>query len=462
MTTESPSRDLPNSKRRPLWKRLAIVSAILLLAMVAWVRLSARPVIDKPFDTRTFVAISIPPDQNAFTDYRTAAAMLIPSSSIVAVDAQAAFFKNQDDTTEGGWSKANADLKRWLASNEEALRVWKRGTEKADGMEIPPDKVDIESLLPVSQALRDLTRLALLQAARITAEKTPAEAWPWYRGVLRSSRHVARHSVNIQRMIGVAIQAMAANPVLRWSSRRELTAADLRQALADVQSIDKMTPPASENFKAEYLMSRQTMKNNAAGWAGVPLWFIGYPERVQEALNIVYANWLSQIDRPRFRRKVTAGKWQFFIPDAETPRDARILTPAEIEDRIGLERSSLPARLISLMLPAMGAFVDAVDREQTRQAALVLGLALQLYYREQRHFPAKLDELVEAKYLPAIPADPYGKGEPLRYAREGDPKAGARVWSVWLDGIDQEGKIEADPQHSDSRGDKVFRIAAPR
>jgi len=194
----------------------------------------------------------------------------------------------------------------------------------------------------------------------------------------------------------------------------------------------------------------------------VPLWFIGYPERVQESLNIVYANWLSQVDRPRFRRKVTTGQWQFFIPDAETPRDPKILTQEEIEDRIGLARGSIQARLIGLLLPAMTAFVEAVDREQTRQAALVLGLALELYYREHGHFPAKLDELVEAKYLPAIPPDPYGKGEPFHYRREADPKAGALLWSVWLDGVDQAGKTEADPQHADSPGDKVFHIPDPR
>jgi hypothetical protein len=445
--------------------RLAIIPAILFvatLAWVAWIRLFAPPLIGEPFDTRVFAAFSIPTNQNAFTDYRQAANSLAPNPKLSAGDAQAAFFKNLNDTIEGGWSKANPDLRKWLAENEAALGIWKRGTEKADGMEVPPDQVDINTLLPTSQGLRDLARLALLEAARTGAEKPPAEAWPWYRGVLRSSRHVARHSVNIQRLIGAAIEAITVEPVLRWSSRRELTAADLRRALTDVLVIDKMTPPASENLKAEYLWSRNTMKNVPAGWAGVPLWFIGYPARTQEALNIVYANWLSQVDRPRFRRKVTQGGLQFFIPDAETPHDPKILTPAEIEDRVGLARGSIQARLISLVLPAMTAFVDAVDREQTRQAALILGLALELYYREHGHFPAKLDELVEAKYLAAIPADPFGKGEPFHYRRDADPKAGALLWSVWLDGIDQQGKLEADLQHKGSPGDRIFRLASPR
>jgi hypothetical protein len=303
-----------------------------------------------------------------------------------------------------------------------------------------------------------------LQAARTTAEKRPAEAWPWYRDVLRSSRHVARHSVNIQRMVGVAIHASTVDPVLRWSSRRELTAADLRQALADVLAIEKLTPPASENLKVEYLSSSKSIKYNLRGWLGVPLWIAGYPGRLQESLNIVYANWLSQIDRPRFRRKMVAkpGNWQLFEPDSDSPHDPKILTPAEIENRIGLGRGTIQARLTGLLMPATAAFIDAVDREQTKQSALTLGLALELYHREHGQFPAKLDELVQAKYLTAIPADPFGRGESFHYRREADPAKGATLWSVWIDSKDQEGKIEADPQRADSPGDRIFHIAAPR
>lgn len=465
MTTESPPIAPPTSQRRPLWKRLAIIAAILLLllgAAIAWIRLSAPPPIGEPFDTRPYLGLTIPADKNAFRDYTTATAMLIPSSSFVAGDAQAAFLKNLDDTMEGGWSKANADLKNWLTTNAEAIRVWRRGTEKPDGMEWPPDKVDIDTLLPATQGLRDLVRLALLQAARTSAEKPPAEAWPWYRDVLRSSRHAMLHSVNIQRLVGAAIQANAVDAILRWSSRRELTAADLRQALTDVLAIDQTTPPPSENLKVEYLSSSKTLKSYAGGWVGMPLWVIGYPERVQEGLNIVYANWLSQADRPRFRRKkANVGRWELFEPDADTPHDPKILTPAEIENRIGLAQGSLPAKLMGLLLPALSAFIDSVDRERTRQAALELSLALELYYREHGHFPAKLDELVQAKYLPAIPADPFGQGEPFHYRREADPAKGATLWSVWLDGKDQDGKTEADPQRNDSPGDKIFHIAVP-
>ena len=108
------------------------------------------------------------------------------------------------------------------------------------------------------------------------------------------------------------------------------------------------------------------------------------------------------------------------------------------------------------------AFIDSTDRERARQAALVLGLALELYHREHGRFPDALDDLVKEKYLKSIPADPFGKGEPFHYRRDSDPRKGAILWSVWTDGIDQGGKLECGFAARSGPGDKIFRIAAPR
>jgi type II secretory pathway pseudopilin PulG len=263
-------------------------------------------------------------------------------------------------------------------------------------------------------------------------------------------------------LLGVAIHGMTVEPVLRWSSLRELTAADLRRTLADVLATDEMTPPISDNLKAEYLFCRASVQDTTAGWSGLPLRLMEYPERVQDGLNLVYANWLSQADRPRFRRLLAkGGKWELFELDRATPLNPKLLSPAQIEDRVGLAQQSMAASTISLLIPSVTAFIDSTDRERTRQAALVLGLALELYHREHGRFPAVLDAIVKAGYLKSIPADPFGKGEPFRYRLEADPKQGAILWSVWIDGIDQNGKIQVDPQREIGAGDKIFRIATP-
>jgi hypothetical protein len=466
MTTEPQQRRL-KFWRRPLGRWLVVLSTaafVIVLAGFIWHRFAAGWDVGEPFDVHRFVSVAVPDDQNAFTYYREAHDRFVNEPAVMRSDkTRDAFSKNCEQAIDGGWGRANEQVRDWLLANRPALDVWKRGTECADALAVPPAELTLATLLPVSQSLREFVRPALLEAARVSAEKSPAEAWTWYRALLRSSRHVGRHSATIGRMIGGAVHALAVEPVLRWSARSELTAGDLRHVLADVLAIDEMTPPVSDNLKAEYLVCRQAVEANGAGWSGLPLRLTGYPERMRRALNLIYANWLSQADRPRFRRTPAAGRqWLLFEPGPAAPPDPQVLSPAEIEDRCGLAAGSTEAIMVSLLMPAMVAFFDAADRERTRQGALVLGVALELYHREHGRFPAALDELVKGGYLKSVPADPFGKGEPFHYRREADPLQGAILWSVWTDGIDQNGKIDVGGDREGSSGDKVFRIASPR
>jgi hypothetical protein len=101
--------------------------------------------------------------------------------------------------------------------------------------------------------------------------------------------------------------------------------------------------------------------------------------------------------------------------------------------------------------------IQTHDEAETRLEGLLLALALQLHFREHGEFPASLNELVKNGYLKEIPADPFGKGEPFHYRRETDPQRGAVVWSVWTDGIDQDGREELH----DGRGDWIVRVMVP-
>jgi hypothetical protein len=232
--------------------------------------------------------------------------------------------------------------------------------------------------------------------------------------------------------------------------------------LADVLAIDEMTPPLSDNLKAEYLHCRATTDANFRGWSELPMRMTGIPERTQRALNMVFANWLSQVDRPRFRQTRSQRPWKLFERDSAAPANPKFLSPAEIENRCGLANRSSEAVLMTLLIPSVNEFFQTVDRERTRQAALVLGLALELYHRQHGHFPAALDELVKAGDLQVIPLDPFGKGEPFHYRRDVDPQQGAILWSVWVDRTYQNGQIDVAHDREGLVGDKIFRIASPR
>jgi hypothetical protein len=466
MTTEQQPKRRSKFGRGPFGGCAVVLSTATFVIVVTgfvWYRFATGWDVGEPFDVHRFVSVSVPGDQNAFTYYREAHDRFVNEPAGFRSDqAREAFSKSCEEAIDGGWGRADEQVRDWLLANRPALDVWKRGTECADALPVPLAELTLATVLPVCQSLREFARPALLEAARVSAEKSPAEAWTWYRAVLRSSRHDGMHSATIGRMIGTALYSLAAEPVLRWSARSELTAGDLRHVLADVLAIDKMTPPVSDNLKAEYLVCREAVEANSAGWSGLPMRLTVYPERMRRALNLIFANWLSQANRPRFRQTPSRGKWMLFEPDPAAPPNPKVLPPAEIEKRCGVAAQSTEAVMMSLLMPSMIAFFESIDRERTRQAALVLGLSLQLYHREHGQFPATLDELVKGGYLKSIPADPFGKGEPFHYRREADPLQGAILWSVWTDGIDQNGKIEVSRDREGASGDKVFRIASPR
>ncbi len=95
------------------------------------------------------------------------------------------------------------------------------------------------------------------------------------------------------------------------------------------------------------------------------------------------------------------------------------------------------------------------------------GIALELYRRRFGEFPDRLEELVSAQLLDAVPVDPFD-GSPLRYRRgelelewlqPGDTVlrtrlTGARVWSVGRDEIDGGGV-----RNDHKTGDVIFMVA---
>ncbi len=104
-----------------------------------------------------------------------------------------------------------------------------------------------------------------------------------------------------------------------------------------------------------------------------------------------------------------------------------------------------------------------LDRSRINEArglmgdrTLMLQLALRAYKLENGAYPPSLKALVPA-YLSAVPADPFGGGEPLRYKRSGVTYV---LWSIGPDGRDDGGK--PIPPRVGSRRPKNFPGERPR
>ena len=145
-------------------------------------------------------------------------------------------------------------MRDYLEANRPALEAWRAGTERPDALYHQPGKMAFDTILPVVQDLRMLGRLAELEGTRLEEKGAMAEAWNWYKGILRSSRHVGRHGVIIERLVGAAIFETSSRRITHWAADPRVDAALLRRALADALAADALTPPLSDSMKLEYLI----------------------------------------------------------------------------------------------------------------------------------------------------------------------------------------------------------------
>ena len=432
------------------------------------------PDVGEPFDVRKFSAVSVPDHQNAWTYYRQASRLLVAIQSLLTpaerkrLPSRTNPNDNAWEAMEQGWTHANATTRRYLRENQVALEVWKRGTDCPTALRIPLRELTFQSLgSTYYQSAREFARLAWLEAARQCAGPRPSEAWTWYRALLRSSSHLAAHAGLMGRLVSEAILNGTVDFALPWAAQPEITAADLRRALADAQAAAGTRPPFSDSMKAEYLAWIHGGVDEAIETASPELApvlkAIGYRERLRRSANLAYANLLSHCDAPRYRRPPLSVKLRLFEQTQSTQAGETVLSAREIEKRI-LSIPVVDTKTTEYLTPP-GSIYDALDRERVQEAALILGLALELHNREHRQFPKTLHELVAKGYLTAIPADPFGKGEPFHYRPNADPRQGAVLWSVWLDGVDQQGEARCHPKVRQGRGRphlQDFRALADR
>ena len=239
--------------RRP--RTSAAVAGLMLLAGGwAWwaTQLWGLSDIGDPFDVAAFLAVRVPNDRNAFFEYRDAASMI---SATRRANGNGPRLRGYS----GEWSKSDQPWRDFTVKARPALDLWRSGSEKPDYFYDHPEGLGMKTILPVTQELSFLARLAILEGSRLEESGDMVGAWGWYRAALRASRHTGRHGFQVERLSGVAIHDQASKALTRWASNPRADAAMLRRALSEVIAIDAMTVPQSETVKLHYLMVVHSM-----------------------------------------------------------------------------------------------------------------------------------------------------------------------------------------------------------
>jgi hypothetical protein len=461
--------------RRKLARRGLVLLAVVLVGFGAY-RLLSPPDIGEPFDAAAFTSYSLPDEQNAFTYYRRAMALFVGEDKVLTAGVKAQDFWDSWRTTDEGWEHAIPAVRRWVKLNRSMLDTWKRGASCAESLRFPLADLSQAGLWSCDwMVLQQCARLESFEGLRLTAERHPDEAWDCFRNLLRTSRHLAMHATWLDGAVGADIGERGVRGGVYWSAQKIVGAAELRKAIRDVLAVEDMRAPASDTIKLEYLGLRDFTKNRGAAEATSASWMrsTGYPAHIARTARLTAANLLTQSDRPRFRRTpVHPGPLGLFELDPARAADPKLRSPEEIE-RSAVTTAGSVANAVKWIAPqaaseiaifepqvVMGGLCRAIqthDEAETRLDALLLALALQLHFREHGEFPVSLTELVKNGYLKEMPADPFGKGEPFGYRREAASPHDAVLWSVWTDGIDQEGREEP----RDGKGDWIVRVRVP-
>jgi hypothetical protein len=464
MSGETQQRAQP--KRKLLtFRRLLLAVLIVIPGLLLGIRayeLFSIPDIGEPFDVEAFCAYRLPDAKNAFTHYRKVVALLVSEQKVLerSPSVTTRDFVDSEDAALGDWTRAIPEVRDWVALNRIALDEWQRGADCDESLLVSPDQAATASVSAADStviSLRNCSKLEGLEAMRLVSEGHPAEAWACYRNLLRTGRHLAMHAQLMGPLVGAAVADLGVSGGTVWASQTSVNADLLRKAIHDVEAAEQMRASPSDVIKFEYLELREFATKGLTLGMQMPAWvrYTGYPAQIGRTARLVTANLLTQGDQPRYRRTdVHPGKLGLYELDPAAAPDPRLRPPEEIE-RSAVTSALTAAKILHPVAPEAASELEICDPQfmtqnlhyaiqvsdtsQTRRSALLLALALQLHHREHRAFPALLDELVKNGYLKSLPPDPFGKGEPFRYRREPGPRGAAVVWSVWIDGVDQDG-----------------------
>lgn len=395
---------------------LLVLGLFGLIGWRAWM-LRGLPVVPEPVDLAALRAVMVPDDRNAMLVYRDAAAGF-PVREEPPYRTSGALAWQVDD-----WARAEPGLQRYVRDHRDALAAWLAGTERPEALGVSLTTVTLAGPQPHLDWVERPARVALLEASRRQLEgpADPAGVWRLYAGVLRASRHVGQHGGAFERMTGYGLLRQARPGIERWAAAPAVDATLLRQALADVQGLDALTPPDSQALQFDYLRlaneldapgyaSTLATRMRAAGAAparlplGPELTLLGFvePERSRRLLRLLHAHWLPDIDRPERRATLTAQGTRgvyLFDPRPGQPPPTRPLAG----QRAGLDAQARSTLMAPRWLSLVADLLPTLEADRRLRAELVVSLASALWTREHGSPPPGPEALV-GPYLDHLPA----------------------------------------------------------
>lgn len=306
----------------------------------------------------------------------------------------------------------------------------------------------IELRVPHYVVAQNLARTLSLRARAAVDAKNSVEAAHSIIAAHRLAQACEKEPLLIGLLVGISIDSTAMEPLWLGLRERVFAEAELRQ-LQEAYAADETGKALLQAMRGELAAGVDALeylqKKVAEGSANVAdlLKVSGTGESSEmQVLSCLPGgmlnHWKSVIGEVELRHLIVPLKQGI----------AASLSASDALDREIQSKSNLLLNpdwiMARLMVPAvsqvsLSAWLSAARREQVLAA-----IALERFFAKHAAYPAKLDELAP-EFLPAVPPDPCD-GRPLRYRRTQTGRF--MLWSVGVDGRDDEGKVTLDAKGS--------------
>lgn len=339
------------------------------------------------------------------------------------------------------WASVPNQCKQWLNENQVALAMLEAAAEKPGAMPCLPKEHDLSNMLHVTHH-RSLSRLVRLEISRSDAEEGADQSRRWMRVAFRHSRHCGMAGAQLDRLVGKAFHASIVETMIAWAANPNVDAKLLRQALDEVRNDFEMTPSPSVTLMNSYYLN----VNSFDPWAPsleqpkrnyLKEWWDHEPERGWRLVNLVYANWMLQIDLTAYQQERLPGS-QFGLFVDSIQRSKQMLDAETLEQ---LCRSSSVATYFFRYKTS-----DSVGErmEMARQQMLEVILIAQIYFRQHNRYPLST-EAFDKVLLPSWPIDPSSAWASAIGYRTASHGFTATIWCAGYDGKDDGGVIDTNP-----------------
>ena len=275
--------------------------------------------------------------------------------------------------------------------------------------------------MPNLNGFRTLGRLAILRS-RVNLERGDVQqAIADCLTSMRAGRHLRSSKTLIEQLVGLALTDMGDEGILRIVRRAKFSAADLANLQRELALLDSASSPFVdiEGERAVILDTIQRVFTDCGPGGGhmAPASFADIREmETTDGMHDFLSNepLVIAVSMLHAGRNDTVAKVNWLFDEqaklaklspyqrhvAQTPSDGDLL-------------KSLPQYrygMLHVMVPSVGRIATLAFRDRAVHEATVTVVALQRYRVEKGAYPASLDELKQAGYIDALPADPYSDG----------------------------------------------------